>query len=83
VNSQDSVDRAEPPVGPGGVPASAFGSPISDLIAADPGPRIKSVTSDLLDQRFDVPRVHRTRQEVWVEEPGTFAGGHWEVVGEV
>jgi hypothetical protein len=67
----------QPVVGPGGVPASAFGSPISDLIAADPPPAIKSVTSDLLDQALAVPRVHVTREERWVDEPGTFAGGRW------
>jgi hypothetical protein len=63
-----------------GVPASAFGDPIVDLIAADPPPVIKSVTSDLLDEAFAVPRVPRTRQEVWVDDPGSRAGGHWEVV---
>jgi hypothetical protein len=64
---------------PRGVPASGAG-PVADLIAADPPPRIKSVTSDLLAQALAAPRVHRTRVEVWVDEPGTFSGGHWEVV---
>jgi hypothetical protein len=62
-----------------GVPASGAG-PIVDLIASDPPPAIKSVTSDLLDQALAVPRVHKTRVERWVDEPGSFTGGHWEVV---
>jgi hypothetical protein len=71
---------AEQPVaGPGGVPASGAG-PIVDLIAADPPPAIRSVTSDLLDQALAAPRDHRTLEERWVDEPGTFTGGHWEVV---
>jgi hypothetical protein len=65
--------------GPGGVPATGAG-PFYDLIAADPPPTIRSVTSDLLDQALAAPRVHKTRTEVWVDEPGSFTGGHWEVV---
>ena len=65
-----------------GVPASGAG-PVVDLITADPPPRIKSVTSDLLDQALAVPHVHKTRVERWVDEPGTLGpGGHWvEVEG--
>jgi hypothetical protein len=61
-----------------GVPATGAG-PLADLIAADPPPRIKSVYVDLLDQALAQPRVHKTKVEVWVDEPG--GGGHWEVVG--
>ena len=74
------TEAVQPVVGPGGVPASPFGSPFTDLIAADPPPAIRSAWSDLLDQALAVPRVHRTRTEVWVEEPGTLHGGHWEAV---
>jgi hypothetical protein len=65
--------------GPRGVPATGAG-PIADLIAADPPPQIRSSFTDLLDQALAAPRVPVTRQEVWVDEPGTFAGGHWEEV---
>lgn len=66
--------------GPGGVPASGAG-PVYDLIAADPPPAIKSSMSDLLDQALAAPRVHKTRVERWVEEPGKLGpGGHWEEV---
>jgi hypothetical protein len=64
---------------PHGVQASGAG-PVADLIAADPPPRIKSATSDLLDQALAQPRVHKTQVEEWIDEPGTFTGGHWEVV---
>ena len=74
------MSDSETPVPPG-VPASAYGDPLTDLLAADPPASIKSVTSDLLDQALAAPRVHRTRQEVWVEEPGRLGpGGHWEEV---
>jgi hypothetical protein len=62
------------------VPASGAGA-VVDLIAADPPAARRSVMADVLDQELAAPRVHRTRQEVWVEEPGTFTGGHWEAVG--
>jgi hypothetical protein len=63
---------------------SEFELPLVALLAAgaDPPPRFKSVTSDLLDQALNAPRVHKTVEEVWVPEPNTFGGGHWEVVGE-
>jgi hypothetical protein len=67
----------------GGVPASPFGSPITDLVAADPPARVKSVFTDLLDRALAAPRVHKTRTEQWIEEPGTLHGGHWEVVEKV
>jgi hypothetical protein len=73
------MTTGQPVVGLGGVPATGAGA-IVDLIAADPPPAIRSVTSDILDQAFAAPPVHRTRVEVWVDEPGTFSGGHWEVV---
>jgi hypothetical protein len=64
-----------------GVPASAFGDPFVDVLASGPSPAIRTATSDLLDEALAVPRVHRTRVEVWVEEPGRLGlGGHWEVV---
>jgi hypothetical protein len=69
----------QPVVGSGGVPASGAGA-FYDLIAADPPPAIRSVTSDLIDQALAARRVHRTRVEVWVDEPDTFARGHWEAV---
>lgn len=63
-----------------GVPATGAG-PVADLIAADPTPRIKTATSEFLDEMLAVPRVHRTKVEVWVEEPGSLGpGGHWELV---
>jgi hypothetical protein len=64
----------------GGVRASGAGA-FYDLIAADPPAEIRSVASDLLDRALSEPRprVHRTRVEVWIDEPGTFDGGHWEV----
>jgi hypothetical protein len=66
-------------------PSEPFRPPIDALLAAgvEPPPAFKSVTSDLLDQALSVPRVHRTVEEVWVAEPGTLHGGHWEKVGEV
>jgi hypothetical protein len=67
---------------PGGVPASAFGSPVSDLIAADPPAARRSVMADVLDQALAVPQVHRTRVERWVED-SSFEGGHWEWVEDV
>jgi hypothetical protein len=66
-----------------GVPASEYGNPVADLLAADPPPEIKTAYSDLLDQALAAPRVHRTTVEQWIDEPGTLAGGHWERVGEV
>jgi hypothetical protein len=75
------TDSGQPVAGPGGVKASAFGDPISDLLAADPPPAIRTATSELLDEALAAPRVHRTRQEVWIEEPGRLGpGGHWEEV---
>lgn len=80
---EPAVEPAVPvTAGPRGVVPSVFGSPIVDLIAADPPAEIRSVASDLIDQALSAPRDHRTRQEAWVEEPGTFHGGHWELVGE-
>jgi hypothetical protein len=75
------TDSGQPVAGLGGVPASAFGDPVSDLIAADPPPATKSSVSDLLDEALAAPRVHCTRQEVWVDDPGPFTAGHWEPVG--
>jgi hypothetical protein len=66
----------------GGVPASAYGDPVVDLISADPPPVIKSVTSDLLDAELAAPRAHVTRREEWLEEPWTRAGGRWVEVGD-
>jgi hypothetical protein len=65
---------------PGGVPATGAG-PVVDLIAADPSPRIRSAYSEFLDVALAAPRVHRTIEERWIEEPGTLHGGHWELVG--
>lgn len=63
-----------------GVPASGAG-PIADMLAADPPPRIRSVTSELLDRELATPRQHHTVEEVWVETPGQLGpGGHWEPV---
>jgi hypothetical protein len=67
---------------PRGVPATGAGAFV-DMLSADPPPAIKSVTSDLLDQALAATRVQKTKTERWIEEPGTFTGGHWEVVGEV
>jgi hypothetical protein len=65
-----------------GVPASAFGSPVSDLLAADPPPAIRSAFTDLLDQALEAPQSSRTRVERWVDDPPGPLGprGHWEVV---
>jgi hypothetical protein len=62
-----------------GIPASGAG-PVVDLIAADPPPAIKSVASDILDAALSAPRVHRTRVEVWIDEPNSFTGGHWQEI---
>lgn len=80
-----AAEPAEPreSLGPRGVPPSAFGSPIVDLIAADPPGEIRSVASDLLDGALAAPRVHVTRQEAWVDEPGSFEGGRWVPMGDV
>jgi hypothetical protein len=60
-------------------------TPMDALLAAgaDAPPEFKSATSDLLDEALSVPRTHRTRVERWVDEPGSFTGGRWELVGEV
>jgi hypothetical protein len=58
----------------GGVPATGAGA-VVDLLSADPPPQIRSVYSDLLDEALRGSRTHVTRQEVWVEEPGTRTGG--------
>jgi|Tabmets5t2r1_1033131.scaffolds.fasta_scaffold00667_1 hypothetical protein len=47
---------------------------------ADAPPTFKSITSDLLDQALSAPKVHKTTEEIWVPEPGTLHGGHWEKV---
>jgi hypothetical protein len=60
-----------------------FDLPMVALLAAgaDPPPAFKSVTSDLIDQALSAPRAHQTVEEVWVAEPNSLRGGHWEVVG--
>jgi hypothetical protein len=65
---------------PRGVPATGAGA-LADMLAADPPPAIRTATSELLDEALAEPRVHRTGQEVWIDEPGKLGpGGHWEVV---
>jgi hypothetical protein len=65
---------------PRGVPATGAGA-LADMLAADPPPAIRTATSELLDEALAAPRVPRTRQEIWIEEPGRLGpGGHWEEV---
>ena len=68
---------------PRGVPASGGGA-FYDMIANDPPPAIRSVTSDLLDQQLADRRPPRTRVERWVEQigPDGRMGGRWEFVEE-
>jgi hypothetical protein len=64
----------------GGVPATGAG-PVVDLLAADPGPQIKSATSEFLDRELSTPREpHRTIEEVWIETPGQLRPGYWKRV---
>jgi hypothetical protein len=68
---------------PRGIPASGAGA-VVDLLSADPPePVFRSVASDLIDQALAAPRRHVTRQEQWIEEPGTLHGGHWELLKDV
>lgn len=62
-----------------GVPVSASGDPLVDMLAADFDDRPRSVQLTIIDEALAQGRragPARTVQEVWVEDGPR--GGHWE-----